>query len=209
MSKIQVAALSRSAENCSIKISGLSPAELEKIEAFLAGAAWVSRGNEGIVAKQRFEPLPDPVTDPEMHPFWRKRAPEEMEQLPLLKEWVDEFEPHDLNYAHYTLSGIGAATGDYHTAARDLESYGFIQMRSMRSANGRFCEFWYLPGVWAAQGRLKAEVDKVAEFRKTWEDPTGRSAYILCHEAVMDFLRKNVDFGSVEVSIQRLALVFD
>lgn len=98
---------------------------------------------------------------------------------------------------------------NYVRESEKLTSYGFIQLRSKREEDGGYWEIWYLPGVWCAKGDLKKIVDDITTKAKTWEDPHGRRKDKECFKAVLEFLRRNASFGTLDVSIQRLCQVWE
>jgi hypothetical protein len=204
MSRIRTSGFSRRGDDCRVEISGLTQLEAETLESMIRGLCWVSVTDGRLVSVSRHEPLPDPIEDSDMAPFW-SGVPMST-QRELIQREHEPYEAHSLDYVHYTIGSLGAATGEYQANALKLTAFGFHQMRSKRGDDGRYWEFWYLPGVWAAKGELKDLVDKVKAAKVSWSDPNGEAAYKKCHESVLEFLRTSIDFGSLEVSIQRYAL---
>lgn len=207
MSFIRVSGYSRE----SVTISGLTESEAGKIQSAVGGLAWFRIVDGKLETHSAVRPLPDPVEDEAMLPFWKHHSPYQLE----LKEVNASFEElkDDVVYSpHITISslcGYHYTKENYQKQAEKLESYGFIQMRSKRGNDGRYWEVWYLPGIWAARGALQEVVAKITEKAKTWEDPHGRRKEKESFDAVIRFLRVDVQFGSLDVSVQRLAMVMD
>lgn len=204
MNRIRISGTVRRGDDCGLEIVGLTQREADQLESMVRGLSWVGISNERLVSISRHEPLPNPVADVSMAPFW-SGVPMST-QCELVPKEHEPFSARSLDYAHYTIMGVGAATGDYQLNSEKLLTFGFKQMRSRRGRDGGYWELWYLPGVWAAEGSLKTAVDEAKANKVTWSDPNGEAAYKKCHAAVLEFLRTNVDFGSLEVSIQRYAL---
>lgn len=195
----------------SITISGLDRKTINLLHGVVSGAQWF-RVQEGAAQFHScFEPLPDPVKDEAMLPFWGPCLQNER-QLELFELRFEELRPDCTYYPHITISGLCGYNFSKENYAREsakLLSYGFFQMRSQRSDEGRFWEFWYLPGILATKGDLKDVVDTITLKTRTWDDPDGRCKEKECLGAVLEFLRRNVQFGSLDVSVQRMAMVAD
>jgi hypothetical protein len=141
----------------------------------------------------------------EMLPFWRRYEERQgvMQELifdPDTRHDSPSFMVKHLCGYHYTHKG-------YLRNAQILESYGFVCMRSPRGNDGRFWETWYLPGAWAAKGKLKRMVenkqhegDKKQDHAVKKKDETKR---------VISFLCSNVSFGQLDVVVQRAAMIMD
>ena len=43
----------------------------------------------------------------------------------------------------------------YRETTKKLEEAGFIRLRSEKDKEGKYWEIWYLPGPWAARGRIE------------------------------------------------------
>ena len=78
-----------------------------------------------------------------------------------------------------------------------MTRWGFDCLRSKRGKKGRFWEIWYLPGFWRATEELKEAIDKAG---KNTPERT---------KAAIAFLAKNAQFGSMDISVQKLAMVID
>lgn len=124
---------------------------------------------------------------------------------------------------------------NYASNVERLESFGFCCMRSRRSREGKYWEAWFLPSLSAAQGRLKMilEDHKVCsgcgsvnyfKYRREEENISCMD----CHtawghevmvkapktvkeqiEAAVNFLCRNTSFGTLDISVQRAAMVLD
>lgn len=185
-----------------VKVSNLSQEEYERIQGFVHGQSWMTVKNGRLVFQGIFAPLPDPVEDKEMVPFWCREDPREH----MMQKEIFNHERMEFPFAaHIVIQHICAyeyTPENYKKEADTLTRYGFAQMRSRRRNDGQFWEIWFLPGIWAAQEELR-DVIKVAELKIT--DHKKREKIGL--EAAIEFLRQNVKFGSLEVSVQKLAMV--
>ncbi len=187
-----------------VAVSGLQEKEVEAFRASIIGERWI-RGNEKgrLESVSSFNPLPNPINDPEMHPFWRKPDEGEKEAAGQLKMKILDRERADddaFSARIYitSLCGYCYTPENYEHQANLLLSYGFDVLRSKRDDAGRFAEVWYLPGLWAARGELK---ERMEEKKKKGEDAK--------LDIALEFLRSHVEFGSLDASVQRLAMVID
>lgn len=185
-----------------INVSNLSQEEHERFRGFIHGQNWMSVRGGRLVFRGIFAPLPDPVEDKDMLPFWNK---EDTSAHMMQQEIFDQERmifPFAAHIVIQHLCGYEYTPENYKKEAEKLSRYGFAQMRSRRGNDGQFWEIWFLPGTWAAQEELKDAI-KLAEIKIT--DHKEKEKVVL--EAVIEFLRRNVKFGSLEVSIQKLAMV--
>lgn len=185
-----------------MKISNLSQEEFERFQGLIHGQNWMSVKDGRMVFRGIFAPLPDPVEDQEMLPFWNR---EDARMHMMQKEIFDQERmafPFAAHIVIQHLCGYEYTPENYKKEAEKLVRYGFAQMRSRRGNDGQFWEIWFLPGTWAAQEELR-DVVKLSEFKTV--DPAKKGKGGL--EAAVEFLRQNVKFGSLEVSIQKLAMV--
>ena len=183
-----------------VEITGLDPREAELIEASVRGGFyWIRVDKEkGFQHVPTYEVLPDPIRDKEMQPFWREPTPLEIKlqgQLKLLNlaEMADNCSP---SITISSLCGYYYTPKNYATEAEKLESYGFACMRSRRGDDGRFYEHWLLSGLWSAKGDLREAV--IAEPIMSEKDRLVKA---------LEFLRRHVSFGTLDVSVQRLAMM--
>ncbi|OHA92163.1 MAG: hypothetical protein A3J09_01580 [Candidatus Zambryskibacteria bacterium RIFCSPLOWO2_02_FULL_51_21] len=188
-----------------VTLSGI-PADLfEKVEGATFGQYWMTVKDGKLVFSPTREPLPNPVTDEEMLPFWRRRS----ERQGHLREML--FDPEERSdspsFMVNSLCGYDYTPESYHTNAGLLESYGFVCMRSQRGEDGKFWETWYLPGAWAAKGELKRMVEKK---QREGDKKQGHAAEKQNEtKKVISFLCRNVSFGSLDVVVQRAAMMMD
>lgn len=184
-------------------LTDLAPDESDILQgAFRAGTCWVRRNAEGRIEHAPYlESLPTSVCDIDMQPFWNPAVPEETPvQYELFRHIEDgQYQQHaDASITIQHLCGYGYTPENYAYNAELLESYGFACLRSRRGNDGQFWEVWYLPGVWSARGRLKEAV-----FDSGQKDPKQKTA------AAMEYIRRTVSFGTLDLSVQRLAQVID
>ncbi len=179
----------------SITLSGIPKDQQEKVEGVTFGQYWMTVTDGKIVFSPAREPLPRPVEDEEMLPFWRRHK----ECQAVMHELVFDHEERNSlpSFMIKHLCGHNYTPENYRLNAEILEGYGFVCMRSPRGEDGRFWEMWYLPGTWAAKGDLAVEIegkyDGVASKKKEIDD-------------VVKFLCRNVSFGQLDVVIQRAAM---
>jgi hypothetical protein len=191
-----------------ITVSNLSKEETERFVGLIHGQNWASVKDGRLVFQGIFSPLPDPVLDEEMLPFW---FPQGSGAYTAQKEVFDKERMAFPSGAHIAIQSLCAydyTPKNYKKEAGKLESYGFSQMRSKRGKDGHFWEIWFLPGTWAAKGDL-AEAIQLADLKARGKGLEHTKKEKACLDAAIDFLRRNVKFGSLEVAVQRLAMVID
>jgi hypothetical protein len=181
-----------------ITLEGLSDQDLDKmLAAFGAGAYYVRSVNGEFQAHPTRIPLPKPTEDKELLPFWRKPTPQEKEQAPKLFD-LEENLPgtSSASISIQSLCGYNYSPESYDFMANRLTSYGFICLRSRRGEDARFWEIWYLPGLWAAKGQLKDVVKPIKDLSNQLR-------------AGLDFIGESVQFGTLDVSVQRMCMVLE
>lgn len=181
-----------------ITVSGLTAEEAETLRAsLLGGHCFVRRSAEGRLQKvPSYEPLPGPIEDTAMLPWWRMPTGDEPRQLELFDCDAGIEMPQHSDPAIYItgLCGYHYTPENYVREAAFLTDCGFMCMRSPRDQNSsKFAEAWYLPGVWAATGRLKD-----ALFHSTAGTKIEKFKFTL------EFLRRRASFGSLDISFQRM-----
>ncbi|MFA6269725.1 MAG: hypothetical protein WC657_00760 [Candidatus Paceibacterota bacterium] len=179
----------------SMTIDGILHEDQQKVLAsFNAGAYWIRVKDGNLEIVPSWENLPDPIKDKKMLPFWRKATVAETAQLKLFElEGVHENDSPSISIQ--SLCGYSYSPENYQFLAEKLESYGFQCMRSRRGAGARYWEIWFLPGLWAAEGDLK---EKIGRHK-------GKNAM----KAATSFLAQNIEFGTLDVSVQRMCAVLD
>ena len=202
--KIHITGSGRSAGNnggCEITIKGLHDYELDAIKSMLLGLNWVSTNDSGrIISIPAKTPLPPP-TDDEMLPFWREHSLSEG----AITIQQEIFDPEAFRRNDHSSIQIQSLCGYYYTKekyraeAEKLTRWGFECLRSRRDEDGRYRELWYLSGTWAANGELKEAIGS-----KHHDHETRRSAE---HAQALEFLRRNVQFGTLDASVQKLAMI--
>jgi len=211
MNKISVGVRSSGRGSNSIEITGLTQQEADQLLSAVRGRSWFTVEGDRLKISPRHLPLPDPVHDEKMIPFWRQHSngPAQAEMVPRV---FSEMSPGVIEYAHITiqsLCGYDYTPENYIRESEKLLSYGFIQVRSKRGEDGGFWEMWYLPGVWCAKGDLKEVVDRITNMGKSWVDPQGKRKNKECFDAILGFLRLHVSFGTLDISVQRMCQVAD
>ena len=198
----------------SLTITG-SEEDIEKLRSAIRGTSWFGIENGNAVTHSRFSPLPDPIEDPEMHPFWSLPTAEEKANLERFT--FEELDPRGIYSASIiiqSLCGYNYSKENYRRQAHLLESYGMIQMRSPRGIDGGYWELWYLPGAYSARGLLRQTLDDAKaedekERKGSERDMVKENRREL--EVMINFFRnfRNAEFGTLDVCIQRLAMVID
>ena len=183
-------------------ISGAQEEETDLLlGAFKAGFHWVRRGQDGrLEHAPAYEQLPAPEQDMEMHPFWQPAGNPASVQMEMvsLGDSVEAYHRHSSpSIIIQHLCGFHYTPQNYKDQANFLTESGFVCMRSQRDMkSGQFWELWFLPGLWMAQGRL----------REALFDSGKRNEKLRAKVAV-EFLKRNSQFGTLDIAVQRLAMV--
>lgn len=179
--------------DCEIAITGLTPREFEMFEGFLHGTQRIELNREGrLKSLPVYAEAPGPMRDPLLVDFWPLNPPPYQ-----LKIWKYD-EIHDYSFPSLIMQHVGAMGDDYRNQASTAISFGFQPLRSPRGLDGRYWEIWYLPFFEAAKGEL-AEHIKTLKGKPVSEQVT----------SVVQFLCRNVRFGTLNVDVQRAALVIE
>lgn len=194
-----------SRDGCSLQVVNLTHDEKEQLTGAMShGSSWVRVDKEGgrLITHPVFAPFPDPVVDKEIHPFWRgpSDVEREMARQPTLFSFGDLHGSSPSFFISH-LCGYNYTPERYKLQASRLKSYGFVEMRSERGDDGKFWNNWFLPGVWLARGELKKEVDRLKKDSAL--DDKQRC------DQVVQFLCHNVQFGTLDLVVQRAAMVID
>lgn len=187
----------------SLTIEGLSPAELDLIRSMLLGLNWITTNDFGnLIGIPAKFPLPFPTED-EMLPFWRPLVLSSRD----LKVQEELFDPERSKQSSQpsiciqSLCGYNYTKDKYVAEATKLTRWGFQCLRSRRGADGHYWEIWYLPGAWAAKEELKEASESNHPDWKTRQQEE--------HGKLLEFLRRNVQFGTLDASVQRLCMTVD
>ena len=183
----------------SITLSG-TKTEINQVRQMMNGMVWLTKNaNNKTEVTDRFKSLPEPIDDPFVPPQWQSDAG--LGDIPA--KWAPEirdFVPEGYGWAmpHFYMSHIMNPK----SSIPKLQDWGFECMRSRRGEDGKFWETWYLPGDWAAKGDLKRFIDSltipgIQAKDMAWEMKT---------KAICEWLSRRVVFGTLDVSIQRMAL---
>lgn len=194
----------RDTKGCFVNVEGLTGPESDTLRAsLLTGYCWVRGRPDGRLERvPSFEPLPSPVPDARMLPYWRLPTADETRQADLFG--FDLAGEAALRHASpsihiASLCGYGYTPEKYQHEADKLTAWGFICMRSPRDPDGGYYwEQWFLSGVLMVKGSLKEALD-LSEAKNNEEKLS----------FVLEFLRRNVRFGTLDVSVQRMAQVMD
>ncbi len=185
-------------------INGVDQEEVDVLlGSFKGGFHWVRRGQDGrLEHRPAFEDVPPPGKDESMHPFWSPPGKDEGVQMEMFSLGDKEGAYHrhsspSILIQH--LCGYHYSAENYKKQAEFLEECGFVCMRSRRdAASGQFWELWFLPGMWCAQGRLR---EAIAD--------SGKKNEKLKAGVAVEFLGRHSQFGTLDIAVQRLAMVPD
>jgi hypothetical protein len=186
-----------------LSLEGMTELETEKLQGSLrSGIYWTRLGDDGRLRfEPAFQPLPNPTEDLEMLPFWRKTSHVGLQMNLRLVETGRPSEKLEMDDSPSILiqhlCGYNYTPEFYASTARQLESYGFNCMRSKRANDGMYWEIWFLPGLWAATGDFATELNRIKG--------NGRQPI----KMALKFLGRKVSFGTLDVSIQRMAMSID
>lgn len=211
MKNISIASKCYSQGENSITIANLTESEMNELLAAFRGLSWFGVEDGRLKTSPCHLALPHATEDEEMLPFWRQFSHNQL-QNELFEKMFDEVAADVICMPHFTiqsLCGYGYSPENYVRESEKLTNWGFIQLRSRRGEDGSYWEHWHLPGVWFAKGDLKELVDSITIAASTWEDPSGRRKDKECFKAVLEFLRRNASFGTLDVSVQRLCQVYE
>jgi hypothetical protein len=185
----------------SFHLSGVSEDEMDRLRGVMQGHSWFRMSDEGQNSAfvWTYDSLPEPVTDSEMLPFWRRATTDEIKKFcsePTFTQITfDDYRDHSLpsiSIAH--LCGHYYTENSYRENAEKLISYGFVCLRSQRDLSGQYYEIWYLSSLYSAKGDLEAAIKIGPQDQKSGLD------------RALEFLKLTVVFGTLDVSIQRLAM---
>lgn len=181
------------------ELRGLTPEEIELMQAVLSGCQWVSGDKDGrLCFSSCHKPLPEPVDDKEMLAHWPITEKSEGKEAVQLELWTSG----ELGYLSHPsiiiqhLCGYGYSPSNYEWQARKLESFGFECLRSRRDKDGKFSEVWLLASLVFAKGGLEEYLDACPEDE-------------LKINRAKSFLAHNVSFGTLDICVQKLAASID
>lgn len=180
-------------DGCELTIGGLTPQEKDLVEGSIRGGhRWMRVVDGNIQFVESHNPLPDPMEDDGMLPFWRTVRKEERSFTPMLLQGQDFIPNSSPSISIQHLCGHGYTPEGYRANAKKLESYGFQCMRSKRNTDGLYWEIWFLPALIFAEGPLKEAISVLKEKDRL--------------SAALKFISHNVRFGTLDVSVQMLAM---
>lgn len=204
MNPIQKTGSSHCRGKNSITISNLTDADYESLEAMTLGSCWVRRGENGRVERRdRYEDLPPCEPDENLIPFWKNTTKGSGGFRSAIRQIEFDGE-RSLWSPSIFIQHVGAGGGNYKETSNRLDRYGFACMRSRRGPNSRYWEVWYLPGLFFARDELRDAID-AADIKGRKQADRER----LKADAARSHLCKTCSFGTLDISIQRAALVYD
>ncbi|MDB5224901.1 MAG: hypothetical protein JWO43_523 [Candidatus Adlerbacteria bacterium] len=200
---------SRGGKEGMISFKGFNRDELDMMEgAMLGGHVWVRRDSNGrLEHAPAYKPLPDPVQDETMQPFWTPSAPEGASVQYELFDHVDELGAQRYRHSSPSITiqhicGYGYTPDNYRRETEQLVRFGFECLRSPRDYSGQYHELWFLSGLWRARGELREYI------YDNLDNP--KNMFINCPkmlESALRFLQRNCRFGTLDISVQRMAMV--
>lgn len=216
-----------SMHSCEEMSLDLAEGDEDKFIRFFAGVSRLSFENGKVVDVPTYRTPPEPVDDPVVEPHWPQQNNRAMAQTAFnFPKELSEHASPGIVISH--LCGYNWTEENYRKEARKLEHWGFDCLRSRRREDGRYREQWVLPALWQAKNELKEIVDaKRDPFAPTeWERQTYPSYYRRRKRRMLknkngeltnlqklrnavEFLRRNVEFGTLDITVQRLAMVLD
>lgn len=185
-------------KNCEISIGGLTKEQLEIFKGFILGMYWLNIDKDGLNSLPALAELPRPAADESIMPYWSSQDKQRRIIQTKLFSDGEGWPPFSPSFVIQHLCGYNYSPENYKYQVEKLESYGFECLRSHRGPDGKFWEIWFLPGTFCAKGVFKDELDKIENMDEK---------EIL--ERAISFLCRNVSFGTLDVVIQRAAMVID
>ena len=177
-----------------VRIEGLTTDEVEDFQAMMLGECFLRKKKRGrLERKEAGTTFPDPKIDPFIAESWQT---EEHPQKPPKKFEYGPIKHHFPSIIIQHLCGYGYTEKRYKQTAATLEDYGFACLRSRNGRDGKHWEVWFLPGLFMAEGELKVAI----HGKKTDETKM---------KAALEILGRNVSFGTLDVCVQRMAMVID
>ena len=180
----------------SVTLSGLSEDEEDLLVGMSRGFYWTRVVEGRVVASEAHKRPPQPPEDERISPLWQ---PAGAKTHCVQRELLNRADAGGMFGAHFiiqSLCGYDYTPSNYAEQAAKLESYGFECLRSRRGRDGGYWEIWFLPGLWAAKGDL-------AEFVADVKDDPAKV------KKAVSFLCRHASFGTLDVSVQRAAMVMD
>lgn len=187
-----------------VNFNGLDTRELELMEGMENGHQWVTCKNGRLEAVPTYKPLPEPVQDEMMLPFWRpptEGVETQLEMFPF--EPMPSYSSPSITIQH--LCGYNYSAENYRFQAALLQRWGFECLRSRRAPSGQFWEIWYLGSLWFAKEELKKAIDSA----KIATEVTERSGERKKLRVAINYLCHNASFGTLDASFQRAAMGVD
>lgn len=190
----------RTQESCTI--SNLTPDQINAIEGMLRGANFISCVDGELKSHDLIARLPDPIIEPWEAGSWvHSNQTDGIPSRTERKEWCCPTNSGDFSIVIESLCGFGYSKENYKHEAMKLLSFGFECCRSRRDLRGLRTEVWYLPGMWAATGRMHdAFPDRWDSSGKSTEDIEKR------RRDITEWLCENVAFGRVNLTTCQAAM---
>lgn len=197
----------RSTSNA-VTFKELTTEERERLIGVARGTWWVKATNGVLEFAPATQTPPDPVEDPLLSLWWPRKPPK-VKNVQVRMRWAAREPGQDAHFSIQSLCGYYYTEEKYKIEAEKLTGFGFECLRSRRGSDGGYWEIWYLPGLWSASGELKDEVDRILAEGKKWSGKHISHGDKRVVNAVVNFLCKNVSFGTLDVGVQRAAMVVD
>lgn len=172
-----------------VALMGLTPEEHIGFRGVLNGHHWVRVVDGRMEFKLTRNPVPEPMPDDNLLPFWRTSPPFSSKTLKTTALNPGEHSAFPAFYLQ-DLCPYDHDRDQYPEQAAKLESYGFECLRSRRDSEGLFREVWILPGAYAARGDLQAAI-------------AGKTLGENQSEAIRSYIMTHVRFGTIENTAHR------
>lgn len=185
-------------------LENLTAKEYDALESFLCGQSYVRVIDGRLHAYSAYEELPQPEADPIIGRHWRRDGTvKEFGGIPSTEGW---------HSPGIVLTGLGAGITDHVFGGAEaahrrnqakVEECGFVCLRSPRSEDGKYWEQWVIHSLTFAKGPLKKHMDQFTGDRKLdWK----RTVEEACRFLTCDL---GINYGSLDITIQRWALTYD
>lgn len=214
-----------------VELKNLTAEEVDLIQRCLTGDCYIRVSHGRVEEHDVHKPLPEPEEDPKVGEPWQYSELQPFNFGKTEYGPIPQYGGSSITIQH--LCGYEYTAEGYASQARRLKGYGFACMRSKRGRNGQFWEIWYLPGLWMAAGDLgkvlegnltlcltccSAEGLHESNYEdggyECWSCISGGKVGKLPKpkndrdklDRAIDFLMRNVRFGSMDAANQRVAM---
>jgi len=198
MEQIRVVSECHNPENGEISLRGFIKDETAQFLGAIAGCSWVKVENGRLQVAPALEAPPAPARDETVMPHWLSENNKEGFTKRKIFGGRTNLTGYSPGIFIQSLCGYHWTHESYRHQVETLESFGFECMRSRRGVNGKFWEVWYLPGLWAAKGKFDSYLKNLKTKSKKRKI-----------EKAVDYLCHNVSFGTLDVVVQRAAMIIE